>query len=189
MVGTPTLGLAALFVAPLAGVLLPHLDFLAGGRRWRAAAVLGTAALALIVWGSATSSFSSARPRPSRIAYELDADAGTARWVSPDARLEHWTRQFFAPEQAVGAFEATLGTDGPAFVASAPLLEAAPPQVVVEEEAAEGDERRLRLRLLSPRGAPRLEVLVEAEGEIISARLDGRPISLEDTRRRLRDGC
>jgi hypothetical protein len=178
LIGTPTLGLAALFVAPLAGLLLPHLDFLTGGRRWRAAAVLAAAALALIVWGTAASGYSPAQPRPSRLAYELDADAGSARWVSPDARLDHWTRQFIPAAEPTGTFEVTLGTSGPAFVGPAPRLELAPPEVVVESEAVQGDERRLRLRLLSPRGAPRLEVLVVAQGEIVSAQLDGRPLDL-----------
>jgi hypothetical protein len=169
--GIPLLGLIALVVAPLAGLLVPHLDLLAGRRRWHAPGALALGAVALLALAGASAGFDADHPRPDRIAYELDADTGTARWVSPDAHLDLWTAQFF-PAGAV------RGADG--FVAPAPSVSLPAPAVAVLADTTAGDTRTLRLRLSSPRGAYKIQVMVDAPGEIVAAAVDDRPLDLRE---------
>jgi hypothetical protein len=182
----PLLGLTALFVAPLAGLFVPHLEFLAGGSRRGWWIVPGTAALVallLIVWGNATSGFTVEHPRPDQIFYELNADSGQARWVSLDAQLDDWTGQFFPPNQAKSAYEIVPGMTRAAFVAPAPVASVPAPQIDLLSDTIQGEIRTLRLRLLSPRGAFQLGIAVQAGGEIVTASLDGRPLDLSEYRR------
>ena len=175
LMGIPLLGLLALFVAPLGGLLVLHFDLLAGestsGRRWLVPGILALVAVALIVWANATSGFDAAQPRTDRIAYELDADSGETRWVSPDRHLDAWTAQFFP----AGTIRGDAG-----FAAPAPAVPLAALEATVLSDTAGGDVRTLRLRLSSPRGADEFQVSVAASGEIVTAAVDGRPLDLSD---------
>jgi hypothetical protein len=181
----PLLGLAMLFVAPVVALLAPHFDFLAGDagsgrRRWALPAVAGVVALALIVWGNATSGYDAEHPRPDRIAYELDAGSGQARWVSLDQHLDEWTGQFFPSDAARGDYDWILRGTVPAYTVPAPLVDLPAPEVAVLSDTTAGDVRTLRLRLSSRRGTSEMTAAVEAPGEIVAAGVDGRPLDLAD---------
>ncbi|NBB86533.1 MAG: M28 family peptidase, partial [Bacteroidetes bacterium] len=102
--GLPLFGVMTLFVAPAVVLLIPQLDTLAGhpekdeaaAHRWRIPVVAGGMAVALIGWGILTSGFDAERPRPSHLAYALNADRGEAQWVSFDRHLGPWTSQFIS---------------------------------------------------------------------------------------------
>ena len=130
LMGLPMLGLAMLFVAPLIGLFGPHFDLLSGRRRWGVPGVAALVAVALIAWGNATSGFDAAHPRPNRIAYELDADTGAARWVSADHDLDAWTAQFFPSG-------VTRGADG-LWTTPAPAVALPTPEVAVVNDRHDG---------------------------------------------------
>jgi len=185
--GMPLLGVLMLFVAPLAGLFVPHLHFVAGPadstrpRRWAFPGVVGLLAIALLGWGTATSGFDVEHPRPDRIGYELNADTGEAVWVSYDKQLDNWTSQFF-PEDAKAVDHETelLGTL-PAFVAPAPIADLSLPVVTVIDDAIDGDMRTLRLRITSPQDARISVANVDAPGEVVAVAVDGQSLDLRDT--------
>jgi hypothetical protein len=171
LMGLPMLGLAMLFVAPLIGLFGPHFELLAPRHRLTVAGIAALVAIALIGWGNATSGFDATHPRPDRIAYELNADTSTARWLSQDTDLDAWTTRFFPAGTLRGA-------DG-LWTSPAPAVKLAAPQVAVVGDTRKGETRTLVLRLQSPRGATDLEILVRAAGgPVVSAAVDGKPLDL-----------
>jgi hypothetical protein len=185
MLGLPVLGLAMLFVAPLAALLLPHLHFLGGDSpsrrlRWAVPATAALAALALLGWAWTTSGFDAVHPRPDNVAYELNADTGEARWVSYDHTLDHWTGQFF-PDDARQTEDDRLGYGTtPAYVAPAPAVALAAPEAALLSDTVVGDKRTLTLRLSSPRDTSEMTTFVSAAGEVVAASVNGQPVDLSD---------
>jgi hypothetical protein len=133
-------------------------------------------ALGEVLSGLWLSRFTSARPRPDHVAYLLDADRGQAHWISAGDTLDRWTATFFAGTPAAVDFEpspASLPNRGfHAFSGPAPRLNLASPDVVIEEDRAEGGGRVLAVRVRSPRGAPDLQVGVAAAAPIVAVTLD-----------------
>jgi hypothetical protein len=182
--GLGLLGLMMLFVAPLAGLFVPHLHFVAGQpetpcrRRWALPGTVALIAVALLAWGNLTSGFDAGHPRPDRIAYELNADTGTAQWVSYDRDLDDWTRQFFpAGTEPVDHETAMLGKL-PAYVAPAPLATVAAPDATVVTDTTAGDLRTLTLNITSPTDARISVADIDAPGEVVAVAIDGRPLDL-----------
>ena len=99
----PTLGCQSILVALVVCLLALQLAATPGGwsRRSR-----GSAPVGFLVAGQATSGFSDERPEPNVVAYELDADDGTARWISPGDEPDEWTRQFLGDEYTGAGYEA-----------------------------------------------------------------------------------
>jgi len=183
-VGFPLLGLWAIFIAPLVGLYLPHLNLLSGGGtrpfRWLVPGVTAAAAVLLIGWTSVTSGFDAEHPRPDHIAYELDADTGAARFISLDPQLDSWSSQFFPDDSATADFELQPGTNISAFSAptAAVALESAGVETVADATA--NGVRTRTFRITSPRAAPELLAKIVAQGEIVTATIDGRPLNLDD---------
>jgi hypothetical protein len=183
LTGIALLGVLMLFVAPLVGLLVPHVQFVSGEvdeprRRWFLPATAALVAFALIAWGNATSGFDAEHPRPNQIAYELNADTGQAQWVSFDRNLDAWTKQLFPDgSERVEHESVMLGTQT-AFVAPAPVTSVASPEVVVLRDTTDGELRTLRLRLASPRGARIMAAELDVPGELVALSVDGRPIDL-----------
>jgi hypothetical protein len=180
----PVLGLWALFVAPLAALLVLHFDFLAGGaatkRRWLAPAALAVLAVGIIGWANLTSGFSEDQPRPTHIAYELNADTGTARWLSLDPELDAWTQQFFPADPQQEPYEFSAGVERDAFAAAAPVANIEAPVATVVSDARDGTSRTIELLLMSPRDAAELEVHIQGAGAVTRATLEGLTMNLDD---------
>jgi hypothetical protein len=181
--GIGLLGVLMLFVAPLAGLFVPHLHFLTGDldgsrRRWGVPATLAMVAVVLIGWPYTTSGFDAEHPRPDRIGYELNVDTGQAVWVSYDRQLDDWTGQFFPSGTESTDHETALLGTLPAFVTPAPVVAIAPPEIIVLSDTFEGDVRTLRLRLNSPRGARIMVADIDAPGEVVALAVDGRRLDL-----------
>jgi hypothetical protein len=181
--GIPLLGLWAIFVAPLVGLLIPHLNLLAGGTdrpyRWLVPGATAAAALLMLGGLSLTSGFDAGHPRPDTIAYEMNADTGTARFVSLDATLDSYTRQFFPADPERADYELVPGTTVPSWSAPAPAVAIDGPAVQVLSDRAVDGTRVVTLRIASPRGAPELEARITGGGPIIAAALNGRVLDLE----------
>ncbi|MGI8437193.1 MAG: hypothetical protein ACR2NX_09855, partial [Chthoniobacterales bacterium] len=124
-------------------------------------------------------SHSSARhPRRDSLRYGLSADQGKAKWISsqtPDA----WTQKFFGKDPsrtAVPAF--TIGSDEVCLNADAAPIELNGPAVSVVSDRMENGIRRLRLHLMSTRGATSLMLRMPAETELEGVSLNGRSIDV-----------
>jgi hypothetical protein len=176
------LGVWALFVAPLVALALPQIRLLSddGSRlgRWAVPLATGLAAVIVFGWGMATSGFDAEHPRPNAIAYELDADAGAARWVSVDPALDSWTTQFFPDGAASGDYEIDSGFTVPAHVASAPVVDIEQVGIEVLSDTTTEGIRTVAFRLDSPREAAQLDVAITGGTQITAATIDGRALDL-----------
>jgi hypothetical protein len=168
----PALGMsqggAGAFIATLLGLAaLPVLDLLypaAGGQRGLSALRAGRIALGIPVLALAVAlglagtafavdRFDAGHPVPTHLMYALDADTGTARWVSYDTAPADWTSSYLdAADQPVGEDFPALAQDevgrtGPAQAATLP----APALSVVSDTPGADGTRNLRVRLVPQR--------------------------------------
>jgi hypothetical protein len=186
--GMPLLGVSTVFVALLAGLLFPFFQYVMGraggdgGTRRGWWLVTSGAAMVWVVAtgiGTARSGFDAHHPRPDQIRYELDAD-GSARWVTSDDRLDEWTSQFIPATTPRESGVKRGYPNGPAtFVAPASVLPLAAPDLEVLEDMSLNDMRLLRLRVVSRRAAPMLEVRVEATQPLVRVSVGGRVLDFE----------
>ena len=180
----PVLGLWAVFIAPLVGLLLLHLNALCGGEgrpyRWFVPGLAGLIALLVLGWTTATSGFDADHPRPNHIAYELDADTGAARFLSLDPELDSWTTQFFPGDPATADYELQPGTTTSVFSAPTTAIPLEPANVTVVTESVADGVRTLTFRITSPRGAADLQADITAQGVILVVTMDGRLLDLTD---------
>lgn len=167
--GAAVLSLVALDLAAPAFALLPA--------RVRQAGVWGSAALgASLTLAHALRSLGSARPRPDTLTYLLQADTGTARWISSDDRPSEWTRRALGPAPARGRLTDTFPNWDRDFLSTpAPALPLAAPELTVLSDRVRGGVRALDLLLRSPRGAGQLWLLA-AGARVRRWRAEGRAV-------------
>jgi hypothetical protein len=180
-----TLGISLSAAALIFAVLLAAsgVTLLEAGPRGRALTAtmltVGVAAPVLVGVGLATDHYDSAHPRPVSLGYTLDADAGTATWLSSDGTADPVLGGRLSGEPvAVGDRFPNLGTgsylSGPATVATAvarPTLD-----VLGSTEAA--GVRSVRVRLRPGAGTQSVAVYADtSRHEIIGATVDGRQLS------------
>lgn len=172
----PMAAAPALLIALVGGLLLPHLEIVGGGRsRAPALALLGAAALALGV-GVARQRFDEARPRPSSLAYGLDAPSGKALWMTTDATPDPWVGAFLSSENGEPPSFALTGQGRVQRQAEAPGLPLAAPTAELLEDTSRDGVRTLRVRLASARKAPWLMALVTSEVVVLGATIDGQRV-------------
>lgn len=170
------LALAALPLVPLAAELPSRL-------RWRLVLLPAAAAAASAAWAAALPASSPERPAHLVIFFHQDADRGTARWLAYSE-----TGRLPAALRAVAGFSprATppFGWAGlrPAFSAEARPIDEPGPELTVLERSADGARRRLRARLLSPRGAPDAYLLFPPGARVVSVAMAGRPVPVPPAR-------
>ena len=123
-------------------------------------------------------------PRLVSLQYLRDFDAEKAYWVARTKVPDAWTERISGGEFKNGHPRPELVNQPEAYShREAPVMNAAPPEVGVTEEGNSGSIRRLRFRVVSPRGGRR--ILVTAEGaKIVSAALEGRPLVLRPDKER-----
>ncbi|WFE62475.1 M28 family peptidase [Micromonospora sp. WMMD714] len=182
-------GVAALFAVLLGLAALPVLDLLhpaAGGQRGLVAARarrLGAlpavaAALAATVFagvGLAVDRFDADHPVPTHLMYALDADTGSAQWLSREADPQPWTDGYVDGPARLDGFPGLGDPDlrgGPAPAANLPA-----PTVQVLADTTAGGLRTLRLRLLPQRTVRLATLHVDATtAEVARAEVAGREV-------------
>ena len=181
-----TLGVPMILVALVVCLLALQL---AATPRGLVPALAGLGTVGFLVAGQATSGFSDERPEPNVVAYELDADDGTARWISPGDEPDEWTRQFLGDEYTRAGYEAFLlpAYEIPGIAAEAPVADLPLPKMRVISDLARDGSRAVRLRIRSSRRAPNLLLDVDAEDPIVAATVEevevdraGTPSDLDD---------
>jgi Peptidase family M28 len=158
-------------VVLLLALLIPHLELMTFVSGRVAALVLLCAGLGVIV---ATSLFnarpSAERPAQDNLFYALNADTQTAVWASAEGRRDEWTSQFLTADARRGGLpEFFASASGQYLMGPAPLARLAAPKVELLDDAQEGDARRLRMRVSSPRQAPFISVTIESRAEVLDA--------------------
>jgi peptidase M28-like protein len=146
---------------------------LAGSRNLVPGASL-LAAVCLSVTGAWTTRYDSVHPKPSMLAYALDAGTGKALWTSSAARLDPWTEHYVSASPQ----RAKLPDFYPDWLPleflqhEAPALPLLPPRAELLENSVADGIRTLHLRITSPRHAPNIHVGI-AQSEVLSASVNG----------------
>ena len=162
-----TLGLSFVLLYPF---LEPALDALP-----RSIPLLALASsVVLSVFAARATRYSPEHPKPSLLAYALDADTGKALWTSSAARRDPWTEQYVGHSPKRGKLPDFYPEWYPIdfLQQDAPRLPLAPPQADILEKSSDGDTRTLHLRISSPRHARTIHVSV-ANAEVLSASVNG----------------
>lgn len=175
----------AVLLSLVFGTLLPLLPVSGPvARKWvplaaTAGVIVGT------VMAMMSPPFTATSPRPVDLQHYTDADAGKGRWIARSAPpLPPSLRKAgpFAPRpEPPYAWSPSVAR---AFVAPAPKLSVAPPELAVVSDSVVEGKRHLRLRLTSPRGANVGIVLIPAAAQLESIRVDGQALQREDGARR-----
>ncbi len=128
----------AAVIATAVVLLLPVLDTLREpGRLWvPVMSILLAAAFTGV--GLLNARPSATRPAPSTLVYAMDHDAGTALWASVEGPGDAWVRNRVGPLGSVQPLDGYLMGDLRYETARAPLVDAAPPEVTVEEVGMAG---------------------------------------------------
>ena len=191
----PALGLrlgavGALLAVLLGLALLPVVDLVhprAGGQRGLDAArarrrgalpslVAAAAVLACTGTGLAVDRFDERHPALTHLMYALDADRGTAQWLSEEPRVQKWTSGYVSGEphrvdDTLPGFGAERLRTGPAPAAPLPA-----PELTLVSERPDAVGRVLTLRL-DPKRPVRLVTLHVGSGtDVALARVGGRPV-------------
>ena len=154
------IGVVVVFLVLLLGLLTPLLEMI-GQRKWliRSSLLLGFAAL---VTGSLTSGFDANHPRQNTLFYALSSSGQRAYWLSTDKQLDEWTSAYFSKAQAKQQLPEIFGYSFPAvWTTPAPVLALQKPTIETLEDIAMAGKRKIKIRVKSPRRAPKLKVTIE----------------------------
>ena len=191
--GMPMAGVGAFLTVLLGLALLPVLELIhpaVGGARGLDALrvrrrgalpslIAAVAAIACTATGLAVDTFDDEHPSLTHLMYALDADNGTARWLSEEATPQEWTARFVTGSpttvaDTLPAFGAEQLRTGPAPAATLPA-----PALTLVSETRSGDQRTMRL-LLDPQRTARFTTLhVATATPVTSATVGGRPVAID----------
>ncbi len=190
LAGIPLAALPLFFLVLLLGLLWPQLAFISP-RRWP----LALAGLAIFVvcvtYASLNSGFDANHPKPNTVVYWLDADSGSASWITVNdsrlgrgtsAQLDPWTSQFFPSGATTTEFSPWLiwiPQAYPALTGSAPVVELPQPEVNIVQDEMDAGQRRLGLALTWPDGAYDGLWTIQSAGPIAAVAVDGAAIAAE----------
>lgn len=160
---------AAVVVALLMGLLMPHLIHASRGRRWLlpvAAALISLGCGAAAVVGSADAA---RNPRQNQLFYWLNADTQQAVWTTFDRKPDVWTAQFLTerPDYRDLSDLIPAATQGLYPRAEAPSLALNAPAVTLLGDDTRDGVRTLRLHLASAQPATSVAVYLASEAEVV----------------------
>jgi hypothetical protein len=188
--GMPMAGAGAFLAVLLGLALLPMVDLIhpeGGGQRGlealsarrRALFPTVTAALALVVFsviGLSVDRFDHTHPALTQLMYALDADTGTAQWISDEPSVQKWTSQYVSGDphevrDSLPVFGPEKVRTGKAQAADIPA-----PKLTIEKDVPSTGARRLVLRLTPQRPVRLVTLHVEAGTRVLAAEVQGQSI-------------
>jgi hypothetical protein len=170
--GAPVIAfvLAILFLA-----LAPAIEMILAPRPISLVLAMLLATVLFVVWGMVTAPYSTAHPKPSIMAYALDADAGKAYWASSAARADAWIAQYVGANPSRGRLSGFYPDWIPLqfLQHEAPVLPLPAPEVqLVSSSIPAPGARTMVFNVKSPRHARAL-FLSAPENEIIESWVNG----------------
>jgi hypothetical protein len=131
-------------------------------------------AVVLCIVAAKTTRYSPEHPKPSMLAYALDADTGKAVWSSSVTRVDSWTAQYLGKSPTRGKLPDFYPVWYPLefFQHDAPALSLAPPQAELLDKSSDGSTRTLHFRITTPRHARTIHVGL-TQTEVFSASVNG----------------
>lgn len=173
----------------LLGLLAPCLKLIAGVGRWWLPGGAAAICAACLVAGASMSGFSREDPRTNSIYYGLDSDSGQAVWFSLDQQEDDWTAHYLGANPRRAALPQFVPFMSWRYLThEAPAVKLPPPLIERLDDATDGASRTLRLRVSSPRRAPRVYVYGDEQIRVIEAAVDGTPIDASQAYAGLKPG-
>jgi len=161
----------------LVGLLIPCLDLIAATGRWWLPSGAAAICTACLIVGASMSGFSRTNPRTDSIYYGLDTDTGKAVWFSLDPKVDDWTGHYLGVNPRRAALPQFVPFMAWQYLThDAPAANLPPPSVERLAESSDGASRTLRLRITSPRHAPRVYLYGDEAVHVLNASVDGAPI-------------
>ena len=135
-----------------------------------------------VALGSAKSRYSAENPGPDTLVYALDADRRAAAWISYDRVPDSWVSNVMPAKsrQRVSRSDYLVNRTGAVWEAPAPTIDLPGPRIDVASDTSEGGTRSLVLRLQSLRDAPVMYATLSPKVTLLSARIAGREVPLEE---------
>jgi hypothetical protein len=169
----------------LLGLLVPCLNLMAGAGRWLLPGAAALVSAGCLIAGASMSGVTREDPRTNSIYYGLDADTGKAAWFSLDLQEDDWTARYLGAHPRHAAFSPFvpflpwhyLTHEAPPVALPAPLI-----------ERLDGAANELRLRVSSPRQAPRMYLYGDQRNPVLEATVDGAPIDAAQAYAGLKSG-
>ena len=181
----PGLLLIATLFAVFCTTLFPLLAPAGGGWRWGLPVVAGVLAMVMAVGILASPVYSADSPRRLNFTYHLDGDSGHGRFLAQTPPpLPPPVRK--AADFARRPAPAFPWSGAGSFIAPAPALPLAAPELTVLGETNEGGKRHLHLRLLSRRGAAVVQLFIPQAARPESIRVGADEISPPSAKAALR---
>jgi len=173
----------------LLGLLIPCLKLISGAGRWWLAGAAGLLCAACLVAGASMSGFDRQDPRTDSIYYGLDADTGKAAWFSLDAQEDDWTAHYLGANPRRTALSQFVPFMSWQYLThEAPAVNLPPPLIERLDDSRDANSRTLRLRVSSPRQAPRMYIYGDARTRVLEASVDGAPIDASQAYAGLKPG-
>jgi hypothetical protein len=179
--GVPILPVIAGVVAFMLTPLAPFFSDVTSRWRWGVpvTAAAATAACAILAWSAPT--FSADRPERLNLTFFQETGGSEARWLaSPQSRTLPAAMREAAPFGRELDKPYPWSTAATVFAAPATPIDSAGPELQVLERGTQDGRRLVRARLLSPRGA-RVVVLVIPADRVASLRMKGQEVPQRTT--------
>jgi hypothetical protein len=178
--------LLVILMIVLLALLAPQLDVLTARSKMLVPGACALLAFGFILYGALSSGYDPKHPKPDTISYWLDTDTGKASWISFDEKPDNWTSQFLTSHVEATTLRLFNPVDGDAIIkADAPHVQLPPPNIETLEDSTNGGERKLRLRLVSPRQARIIWLQVE-KATVLAATIEGRKVQVNQVDKRNR---
>jgi hypothetical protein len=154
---------------------------------WATMAIVSGAAIACWGAGARLSGYTPEHPGRDTLAYSVDANDGSATWISYDDALDGWTGQLFkqgAKRQSLPNYLA--GSTRPVIAAPTPAMKLAAPLATIQALAMSKDLYRLNLKVKSPRAADVIYLRFAPSIQGVSAEIEGRHVQFQKSTDSLR---
>jgi len=161
----------------LLGLLIPCVDVMARVGRWWLPGAAASVCAGCLVVGAFLAGPNRDLPRTDSIYYGMDADTGKAVWFSLDEHEDDWTAHYLGANPQRAALPQFVPFMSWQYLThAAPAVPLAAPRLDRVEDTVAGAVRTLRLRVTSPRHAPRLYIYGDERAPVLEASVDGVPI-------------
>jgi hypothetical protein len=158
---------------------VPAMKSFGSPRRWIVPTLLVGIGLAGIVVPCLVPPYDASSPRPDSLLYVVDADRGTASWVSFDDAPDAWTGRALAGSERRAMPALLPRSKNELLQAGASLVPIDPPRIGVLADTSTGLTRSLHLRIMLPAGTEIVELEVPPAAHVTDASVQGKRFGTE----------
>lgn len=179
--------LVSFIVALLICVLLPIIDLIGQAVGQLFTIALAAAAVVMLAIGCATPLVGPNYPQPDSLVYAIDANAGTAQWLSSDKETDEWTANVLgehptsepAPPFLITYYPVKAKSYETQTVLSNPAnvtTDASAPAVTVASDQVVAGQRVVKFNVKSTRNAPNMWYTMTTNGQLKTLSVDGKQV-------------